>query len=52
MLNSVDGDFECVCGCGCVCVCVVGEEVGWGTIVRKGFKEVEALSCFLKESGF
>ena len=48
MLNSEDGDFECVC----VCVCVVGEVVGWGTTVRKGFKEVEALSCFLKESGF
>ena len=48
-----DGDFVCVCVCVCVCVlvCVV-EEVGWGTIVRKGFKEMEALSCFLKESGF
>ena len=52
MLNSEDGDFECVWVWVCVCVCVVGEEVGWGTIVRKGFKEVEALSCFLKESGF
>ena len=53
MLSSEGMEILCVCVCVCVCVlvCVV-EEVGWGTIVRKGFKEMEALSCFLKESGF